>query len=86
MLKQKKTYLPVSNRTISNLDLSHYYLLKLKITKSGWSVHIASASILLARPPNFGAPQNHTEFLHTYTVLLRNTEEYCPIDRNTVTQ
>ncbi len=37
--------------------------------------------ILLARPPNFGVPQNHTKFLHTLTVILRNTEdeEYCPI-------
>ena len=50
--------------TISNLDLSHYYLLNLKITKSGLSVPI-EVPILLARPPNFGAPQNHTEFLHT---------------------
>ncbi len=40
MLKQPETYLTFSNIywTFSNLDLSHYYLFKLKITKSGLSV------------------------------------------------
>ena len=38
--------------TISNLDLSHYYLLKLKITKSGWSVRIALA-YLIGAPTKF---------------------------------
>jgi hypothetical protein len=53
MLKQQKTYLPVVIEwTISNLDLSHYYLLKLKITKSGWSVRIASAC-LIGAPTKF---------------------------------
>ena len=73
MLKQQKTIcLLVIEWTISNLDLSHYYLLKLKITKSGWSVRIALAYLI-------GAPTNFWCATKSYlipTYVDSNTQEY----------